>query len=102
MIDCKASIPPVFTSTGTPMTGLGVYAAIEPGRCAAKPAIPIKTSIPASVPFVTISRTRLGVLWADAIFKLYGISNLSNMSIALFAMEISDPLPRIIIIFGVI
>ena len=43
-----------------------------------------------------------GVLCADAIFKLYGICNLSNMSIAFSAIAISDPLPRIIIIFGVI
>ena len=102
IIESNASKPSVLTSTGTPITGLGVYAAIEPGKCAARPAIPMNTSIPASVPFWTISRTKFGVLCADAIFKLYGISSLSNMSIAFSAIAISDPLPRTIIIFGVI
>ena len=43
--------------------------------------IPINTFIPALVPCTTSSLTRSGVLCAEAIFKLYGISSFSKIFI---------------------
>jgi len=57
IVDNKASKPFNLTSTGTPMTGLSVKDAMNPGRAADNPAIAIKTS---ASEFFTISFTFSG------------------------------------------
>lgn len=83
--ESSASIPPIFTSTGTAITGFVVCDAITPGRCAASPAIAIITSI-SSVSFFIIVFTLSGVLCADATRRSYFMFISSSTFIAFCAI----------------
>ena len=68
-IDNNESLPSrLLVFIGTPITGMCVFAAVIPGRCAAPPAPAIITSIPRTLALSAYSNNKSGVLCADTTF----------------------------------
>ena len=87
-IDNKLSKPLSFLlSIGTPMTGIGVIAAIIPGKWAEPPAPAIITEILFFWAFFANSNNLFGVLWADTILVSKLIFKYFNESSAYFIVE---------------
>ena len=87
---------------GTPITGMGVNAAIIPGKCAAPPAPAIITRIPLAYAFLEKSIDCCGVLCAERAFISKGISNSSNILAACSIIGKSEVLPIIMLTFAFI
>src|SRR2546427_7998686 len=85
------SSPASFPETGTPMTGFVVSEATNPGRCAASPAIAMKTS---DLESSTYRSTSLWFLWAEMTLVSYGMPSFSSTVSAFLAISrsLSDPI----------
>src|ERR1700704_5746820 len=80
-----------FPLTGTPMTGLVVWAAMVPGRAADSPATAMKTF---AVVFRIRSRSRSGVRWAEATTISFSTPNSSRIEHAFLPISESVFEPR--------
>jgi hypothetical protein len=82
-----------FDSTGTPITGSVVFAAVIPGRCAAPPAPATTTSSPRFFALDAYSKSRSGVRCAETTRTSWGTSSSSRTAAACRIVSQSEEEP---------